>query len=163
MDEKPFYVRHDDDAWVDEVRIQTIPRYKTSGLSGDEWRVSVRVQLLRKGCVVAERGYGTIDAAVAFLPGFLIERRELGCMDPPETESLCFQPGCSEPAVSEYRLRKEYCQRGHASEPAFADMRRKFCQKHLQRGDCGLEDADANYEVVSGPGPDEASGCGEGA
>ena len=32
----------------DAVRITTVPRYKTSGLSGDEWRISAHVELLRK-------------------------------------------------------------------------------------------------------------------
>jgi len=39
----------------DEVRITTVPRYKMSGLSGDEWRISGKIQLLRKGRVVAEK------------------------------------------------------------------------------------------------------------
>ena len=34
----PHFERHPDDEWYDEVRIVTVPRYKTSGLSGDEWR-----------------------------------------------------------------------------------------------------------------------------
>src|SRR5207237_1236850 len=69
---KPFYKRHEDDEWIDEIRVKVVPRYKTSGLSGKEWRA--------------------------------------------------------------------------------------FCRKHLRRGDAGLDDADDNYEVVSGPGPDEAQG-----
>ena len=39
---------HHDDEWYDEVRITTVPRYKTSSLSGDEWRTSARIQILRK-------------------------------------------------------------------------------------------------------------------
>ena len=31
---------------------------------------------------------------------------------------------------------------------------RAFCHRHLQRGDCGIEDADSNYEVLEGPGPE---------
>jgi hypothetical protein len=33
----------------DEVRIKTVPRYKTSGLSGDEWRISATIQLMLSG------------------------------------------------------------------------------------------------------------------
>jgi hypothetical protein len=29
---------------VDEVRIATIPRYKTSDISGDEWRISAKIE-----------------------------------------------------------------------------------------------------------------------
>ena len=52
----PEFVRHRDDEWWDEIRlvsdetkkpvlrIVTLYRYKTSGLSGDEWRTSVMWQ-----------------------------------------------------------------------------------------------------------------------
>lgn len=33
----------------DEIRIYTVPRYKTSGLSGDEWRISAVTEFYRKG------------------------------------------------------------------------------------------------------------------
>ncbi len=33
----------------DEVRIRTVPRWKESGLSGDEWRISATVEFWRKG------------------------------------------------------------------------------------------------------------------
>ena len=45
----------------DEIRIKTIPRYKTSGLSGNEWRYHAEVYLLRKGQIVKQRGYGDIE------------------------------------------------------------------------------------------------------
>ena len=28
--------RHEDDDWIDEIKITIVPRYKTSGMSGDE-------------------------------------------------------------------------------------------------------------------------------
>ena len=30
-------------------------------------------------------------------------------------------------------------------------VRRRFCEAHALRGDCGLEDADANYTLISAP------------
>jgi hypothetical protein len=33
----------------DEIRLITVPRYKQSGMSGDEWRISVKAQYFRKG------------------------------------------------------------------------------------------------------------------
>lgn len=33
----------------DEIRIFTVPSYKTSGLSGDEWRISATVEFYRNG------------------------------------------------------------------------------------------------------------------
>lgn len=49
-----FYLRHPSDEYIDEVLIETtdggarihavtVPRYKTSGMSGDEWRVNVAI------------------------------------------------------------------------------------------------------------------------
>ena len=50
----------------DEVRITTVPRYKMSGLSGDEWRISGKIQLLRKGKVVAEKGCEATPSIMSF-------------------------------------------------------------------------------------------------
>ena len=60
----PYYPRHHDDEWIDEIRIVTVPRFKESELSGDEWRTSVRMQILRKGIVLRERRYGKIADAL---------------------------------------------------------------------------------------------------
>ena len=38
----------------DEIRIKTEPRYKQSGLSGDEWRISGKIEFMYKGEVVFE-------------------------------------------------------------------------------------------------------------
>ncbi len=32
---------------------------------------------------------------------------------------------------------------------------RRFCARHSYRGDCGINDADANYELLEGPGIQE--------
>jgi len=45
----------------DEVRIVTVPRYKTSGMSGDEWRISATIQFMRKGRIVHERGISSVE------------------------------------------------------------------------------------------------------
>ena len=70
--------------------------------------------------------------------------------------ALCFQPGCADPAVTEYQLKRRFSRDGHDIGPGEiggSPMRRKFCARHARRGDCGLEDADSNYEVIGGPGP----------
>jgi hypothetical protein len=151
-------IRHDDDEVVDEIRIVTVPRYKTSGLSGDEWRVSARIEFWRKGQLLGGRSLGNVDTAVKHLGHELAMFLESQVGALKATEGLCGQPGCKEPYVSEYRLKEEYCGRCGRPEPASADQRIRFCHRHLQRGDCGLRDADTNYEVISGPGPDEAAG-----
>ena len=51
----------------DEIRIVTIPRWRSSGLSGSEWRYSAQVQLLRKGVVVQEAGLRDVQTAAMAL------------------------------------------------------------------------------------------------
>lgn len=73
---------------------------------------------------------------------------------------LCHQAGCAEPAVSTYRIKNLYDKWGDP-RPAVQQhpkgergLVHRFCRLHLRRGDCGLEDADRNYEVIQGPGPE---------
>jgi len=159
---QPRYERHDDDEYVDEIVIRTVPRWKTSGMSGDEWRVSGRVTIKRKGHTILETSFQKIGSAVAMLPGLLLtllEQDQVTRLPDAVDHALCFQPGCDKPAVSIYRLKYDYCQRGQKHD-VHRDTRLAFCQAHLQRGDCGLKDADDNYEVVSGPGPQAADFTG---
>lgn len=238
--------RHGDDVnWFDEIRLMgeagpllrlaTFYRYKTSGLSGDEWRVSTAWQsselLQTQGSEPNERtpGWSTFDGGwhglatgcAALYPGlyssqqhthgvsvlstqFLRKGRVLYASSydgearplltmaghlpwalleagdhPVGTDEawedmrlLCYQLGCAEEAVSTYRLLKRFDRSGTES-PAEATrwlplgtkpknkqvgLVRRFCPIHLQRGDCGLEDADRNYKIVEGPGPESAVG-----
>jgi len=75
---KPSYKRHEDDDWIDEIKIVTVPRYKTSGMSGDEWRFSARVQLWRKGHLMFERSFSKLHYAIDFLPASWEGNAELG-------------------------------------------------------------------------------------
>lgn len=126
---------------IDEIRIVTVPRYKESYLSGDEWRISAEVQFLRKGKVIETKNYSTVEYAVAFLGADFhsLQGAYYGGYG-----NLCDQEGCSNEAAVTKKLLKEYCKSGHGEVPHH-DVIRKFCNKHKHRGDCGLEDADANY------------------
>lgn len=238
--------RHADDTWFDEVvlfgpgnspllRVLQAYRYKTSGLSGDEWRTSWAWQAYQTVYVNGETDpferdprWSTYDgpyhalesACAAFYPGIWSSQK--GLIELPVTHidlmrkgkisyranspdgkqpllvaaghlpwalviakdapvgtdemhahnrATCFQPGCSEPAVSTYVLKELFGDPVDAwkGRPAVTEtwrqgkkvelrMARRFCPLHLRRGDCGLEDADKNYEVVEGPGPDKAVG-----
>ena len=139
-----FDLRPDAQAF-DEVRIVTVPRYKESGLSGDEWRFHAEIMLLRKGRVIAKRGCGTVEAACAFLPGFLLQMIDEGHGYFAGDGVHCDQEGCADAATVRLRKLAEYCRSGHKSEPAFNRTYRHFCERHKVRGDCGLDDADANY------------------
>jgi len=209
---------HRDDLWFDEVhlvgsegpvfRIYTLPRYKTSGLSGDEWRTSAPIEYSHNGKEWTEIDY-TLDlktSSMKLFPGIYSDHHDLLDVEIHNIEFLrkgrmlyrsdydgqsqpfrdaaphlpimwhggvpamgkykeiwadwfdwCFQPGCSNKAVSTYQLKFRWCRQGHKDEPMGKYLRR-FCKRHLRRGDCGLEDADANYEIIEGPGPNEAAG-----
>lgn len=213
---KGQFRRHADDEWFDEIllvgedgpvlRIWTRPRYKTSDLSGDEWRVSaevevlqgdewvkithmnaleyathglfhkmhdqpakvqrqpvMRIDLLRKGTVLVSKEYEeplpllTVAGLLAW--EFIIMRETHVIPEDWDDKRWCFQPGCANEAVSTYRIERLYCRYCGATQETWGQSNyRRFCQVHLRRGDCGMEDSDYNYEVVEGPGPDEAEG-----
>lgn len=167
MQDKPFYKRHRDDQGYDEIRIKVCPRYKTSGLSGDEWRVSTSLEMWNKGERIFNRRFSSIDVAVNALPWFFMVGGEPGVApDDYDVEAAmrsqekCSQPGCANEPCSEYRIKQEYSRTGSKLDPSESSSfpyHRRFCEKHLRRGDAGLEDADDNYEVISGPGPDGQS------
>ena len=151
-----FYLRHEDDEFYDRITIEVVPRYKTSGLSGDEWRVSTSVQLWRKGAVVAERRWSKLEYVLAGLHGWiqgLSDRALPEGFDLKADQQKCHQPGCGEPGLIEVRLKGRYCQvdpYAGPHRPNF-DYRRRFCPRHARRGDSAFEDSDQNYERLSGP------------
>lgn len=156
--------RFPDHEIFDKIALETRIRYKTSDLSGDEWRTSAVVSLTYKGRLVAENAYRDMETAMKLLPSFLTKVCESGDYDHRyhETSNLCDQIGCAEPAVSIYRLKQLFDSSGHRLDmgdyPTDWVWYRQFCQRHLQRGDCSREDSDDNYTVVSGPGPSDAKG-----
>lgn len=160
MNDKPSYKRHEDDDWIDEIRIITVPRYKISGMSGDEWRFSATVQLFRKGILLFERSFSKLRYAIDFLPAIQHEYADQGRANKDadgnavDFDRFCFNPGCREDGVVEYELIDEYYPRIGKKEEKHAwrgSVRRRFCETHARRGDCGLEDADANYTLISAP------------
>jgi hypothetical protein len=143
----------------DKVTIEQVPRFKTSGLSGDEWRTGTVVQLWFKGVMIVEEFYNSYDYAIANLTALIADKScpiEQKVID--IEEKSCDQPGCSAPAVSKFRLKAEFSDSGEKLDMSDQSFRhyRQFCQRHLERGDCSREDCDSNYEVISGPGPNEA-------
>lgn len=145
------YKRHHDDEWFDEVHIECVERWKESELSGDEWRFSYEVTVSRKGQVLIRRGFSKLVWAIQHLPAILAANMApCGNDDDKKFEDLnyCAQPGCRNEGSIVYQLKKEYCSSGHASDP-HRPVYIRFCLDHKRRGDCGLEDADNNYEQVT--------------
>ena len=124
--------------WIDEVRIQLVPRYKTSYLSGDEWRTSAHVQLMRKGEVLYERSTWRIEDAAAWLPWGLRTVGDVGEMaELPNADFYCSQPGCADPLVTMYRIKSEYNVDGDVRSYQYPSWR-GFCARHSQRGDAWI-------------------------
>ena len=131
----------------DEVRIKTVPRYKMSGMSGDEWRISAVVEIYRKGRLMHSASFGNMEYAMRLADAEYIKASEGGKQYYGGEDGFCDQEGCANPPTVTYKLAKEYCRAGHSSEPS-GTVVRLFCDEHKTRGDCGLEDSDKNYERI---------------
>ena len=154
-----FYRRHNDDELIDRVTIDCVPRFKTSGLSGDEWRVSYVVRLYRKGHLMVENWYTRLRYAIAALPWVVATWTEGSDEDTERRwsaflrieDSLCHQVGCGEPATVIVKLTRLTSVDGAyiVDESSFTYLR-AFCDRHATRGDSDREDNDADCVVVSG-------------
>lgn len=159
MIETKCHARHRSFHAFDRIDMGVVTRYKTSGMSGDEWRISVVAKFYFKGEVVHEESFHDMKSALMMLPSRWICAQEPIPMRVIELEEKkCDQPGCPCDAEIVYRLKKKYSDRGELLDQtdglAAWEQTRQFCGVHARRGDCALEDADSNYEVVSGCGPD---------
>ena len=129
----------------DKLSLEVVPRYKTSELSGDEWRISVHAKWFFKGVLIKETTYHDMQAALMMLPGeWLNEVPIPGGILAKERQS-CDQPGCSQKAVGRLQLKRETDAQGNWLEPTSLMPYRQFCLTHIERGDCSREDCDDNY------------------
>lgn len=148
LNEKTHRALKPDAQAFDEVRIVTVPRFKESELSGDEWRISASVQFFRKGQMVHETGGRDIESCCNFMGYFhakaIDDGKALFCGE----GEVCDQEGCCAPATVTYKKKFDYGRDGHKSETRHTSIR-KFCERHKHRGDCGMDDADSNYEIVT--------------
>ena len=132
----------------DEVRITTVPRYKQSGLSGDEWRISAKIQFMRNGNVIIEQESRDIQTACYHLGYYHDATHDAGHAFFAGENDICDQEGCAELATVTYRKKLDFCREGKPHPIEFGEKIRRFCDRHKTRGDCGLDDADANYEQI---------------
>jgi hypothetical protein len=150
-DERLWHKRDPDFESFDKITLEVVPRYKTSGLSGDEWRTSVHATFWFKGEKVHERSWTSMQYAIMLLAHEWVTQQE----PIPERvikleESKCDQPGCANDAVARFRIKRETSEHGEWLDRSDSSMRyfRKFCKKHVERGDCSREDCDENYEPL---------------
>ncbi len=144
----------------DRIELVVVPRYKTSGLSGDEWRQHVAIRFYFKGSLVHEASGRSMQDAILLLGREFLENT---CPIPKKViereNGSCDQPSCEATAVGRYLLKREFSNRGEALDPSDSTLHRyrRFCAKHAMRGDCGREDSDRNYEPMDGLRPDAST------
>lgn len=143
-----FALRPDAQAF-DEIRLKTIPRFKESELSGDEWRISTVVEFYRNGELVHTSG-GTSNMET--MCGFLYSEFHRAISDGKAYFAgdgvHCDQEGCTSKAAFMYRIKEAYDDRGKR-DAIYDGYHRCFCEKHSSRGNSDLGDRDENYELVT--------------
>ncbi len=157
------FKQHPDHELVDKVEMKIVPRFKQSGMSGDEWRTSGFTRLFHKGILLYERSYLTLADAAKHLPWLVtVVGEELLFSDDEELNKRhdvlvdskgkkCMQAGCSNDATHVFQIKELFTKRGQkldASENERFVSLRAFCEEHAVRGDCDLEDNDDNYLLV---------------
>ena len=147
---KLYHRRLNDFEPYDEIRISVEPRYKTSGLSGDEWRTNAVIQFCFKGETFRAETAKDIGAAVLVLGYHLITGEGLPKEYIELERQTCDQKGCTNPAVGRLELKRLTATDGSYLDPLDNTMRyyRQFCAEHIKRGDCDREDADENYKPL---------------
>lgn len=137
-----------DHQMFDEVTIRTIPRFKESELSGDEWRISAVIEFKCKGRVMHERCLRDVETALDFAKSEYHVACDNGRQYANYEARYCDQEGCLNEPTEFFKVKKQYNREGDISRHQF-EQYRSFCKRHSTRGDCGLEDADDNYERIA--------------
>lgn len=156
MEQSHIDIRLHQDPFYDDARIHPVERFKSSGLSGEEWRFSFAVELYHKGRKVAWTSAGTMPYAATLLAqGVMRSPGELECDESWETDfgetlrmhnDMCCQPGCTNRGVARFRLKRVYARGSSLSEANDGPVLcRVFCSRHKHRGNQGYDDSDANY------------------
>jgi len=130
----------------DEIRITTVPRWKESELSGDEWRISAKIEYLRNGVAQHEAYAKDTQTACGLAYYHYVNALDNGKGYFATEGEFCDQEGCKEQATIKYKLKDTYCREGHKNEK-FRDDYRQFCKRHKNRGDQSFEDSNNNYEI----------------
>lgn len=132
---------------IDKIIIETVPRWKDSYMSGSEWRISAVTKFYRKGELIHESYSGNVKYASILCGAELIRLQDDGKGYFAGEKNICDQEGCAEKATIVAKKKFDWCRDGHKSEKP-SNQYRLFCDKHSTRGDCGLDDADSNYDKI---------------
>lgn len=150
-----MHIDHPEDERYDEINIKVVERWKESELSGDEWRFTYVAEIKRKGEIVITVTASKLNWLLQSLQWKILVAGESDVFDRQawdRTKDKCDQPGCASKATAFFIRKKRYTLNGDELAPSsYYDGKeyRQFCGTHLHRGDCGLDDADHNYNMVS--------------
>lgn len=157
LGDRMYHKRLRDFESFDSIELAVVPRYKTSGLSGDEWRQHVAVRFYFKGELVHEAGFNSMRGAILMLGHTWVTAQEPIPERVIELERhTCDQPSCPNTAEGRFLLKRETAEDGQYLNETHLARYRKFCKRHLKRGDCSREDADDNYTPLDAAGPDQS-------
>ncbi len=151
-DEDFYHERpHDFELW-DEVRLKAVYRYKSSNLSGSEWRYGVVMEFYFKGQLMKECSWRDMETAMKYLPVTYSNDEPISDEWLKIEKETCDQVACPEKAVNWFALRRKTDRSGHflEKETDFVYYR-KFCEKHSHRGDSDREDCDENMVKITRP------------
>ena len=134
----------------DEVRIITIPRFKESELSGDEWRISAEIQLFKKGVVIETRQFRDVETATIYVASFYRDACDGAYGETNKVDEWsCDQEGCPEKAIKRFKIKNSYCHRCGEKSKFYSGVNYlQFCEKHCDRGDGALLDNNDNLELI---------------
>lgn len=137
----------------DEVRIVTVPRYKQSEMSGDEWRISAEIHFYRKGKLIFSDACSNVENACYLVGSMHMKATDNALGYFAGEGDICDQEGCCEKATVTYKVKKEFSRDNpHEWNKEHAELViRKFCNRHKRRGDSSFDDSDANYEEIELP------------
>ena len=163
MTDRLYHKRHRDFEYYDRIEFGIVPRFKTSGLSGDEWRHTIVVRFYFKGVEVRLETYGDMKAAAAHLPGIFYSYEPIPEAVIAREKDCCDQPGCEQKWVGRFELKRQTAPTGEWLDASESSLRyyRQFCLKHIERGDCSREDADRNYIPLDKAGPADSQNAEE--
>jgi len=163
-----YFDRHEEDHGYDQITFDVVERWKSSYMSGDEWRFTHLIRIWWKGFLIGASGWHSMDSAVRELGHLLNSHNEevafqyktyedrserdslIAFPDPRLYVEYCAQPGCSNFATHTFVKKDKWC-----VGPGNCGMKQekrgvhavRYCPKHSHRGDCDLEDADKNLEL----------------
>lgn len=137
------------------------------------FRSPIKFEVFRKGhCLFSAHMIDIVTALTSAYEAYLQadDDSRSGLMLSLEQErEVCQQPGCCNKPAIIYRLKKEFCTKcGKVEEDGWRSHLAKrddamqmphiwFCKEHAERGDCGIEDSDQNYEKVGELGQKETN------